>query len=470
VRFLRIKKPEGILTSLDVESLYTNVPIDDTIKIILDYVYRNDHKVAPKIPEYALKQLLEICTKDAPFQHINGEFYQQIDGIAMGSPLGCIFANFYMCHIENNIIPNLPKPPALYARYVDDILLIVDNESELNTIKEKFNDNSALKFTSEIGRDKLPFLDVFIENIDGELTTSVYTKPSNNGNLLNYNSECPIKYKKGVINTMLLRASKICSSQLLLEKEIQRLRQVFTNNNFPMKIIDDCIATFRNKIVSIRSNDPVQPDTSNSLKIYYNNQMNDQYKKDEKIMRDIIANNIKANNPNDKIQLVIYYNSSKTRNLIMRNKIQSNTSPSSSCWAVYEVSCPYEGCELLNPSYIGQTRNTLRTRLQQHTRDGAIKQHIETSHRNLVVSLEILEKHARIVKQFQDFKRLIVYEALLILNRKPQMNRQIDNFINPLKLFSHSGTNSVNGNSQHSQPTTAPQSSPRYNLRSNNRV
>jgi len=265
---------------------------------------------------------------------------------------------------------------------------------------------------------------------------------------------------------MLLRASKICSNQQLLDREIMRLRQIFTNNNYPMKIIDDCIAEFQTKLTTTRTNESVLPSTNNILKIYYNNQMNEQYKKDEKVMRDILSKNVKTINADDKLQLIIYYDSAKTRNLIMRNKIQTDSSPSSTCWAVYEVSCPYEDCELQNPSYIGQTRNTLKTRLQQHTRDGAIKQHIESVHRSSNVTLDVLEQHAKVIKQFQDFRRLTIYEALLILNRKPQLNRQIDNFINPLKLFCRSGLNSSNATSQ--QISTTP-SSPRYNLRSNSR-
>ena len=36
---LRVKRPDGILASIDVESLFTEVPIDETIDVILDEVY-----------------------------------------------------------------------------------------------------------------------------------------------------------------------------------------------------------------------------------------------------------------------------------------------------------------------------------------------------------------------------------------------------------------------------------------------
>ena len=41
----------------------------------------------------------------------------------------------------------------------------------------------------------------------------------------------------------------------------------------------------------------------------------------------------------------------------------------------------------------------------------------------------------KIVKQINEHRKLATCEALTILDRKPCLNRQIDNFINPLKLF-----------------------------------
>ena len=46
------------------------------------------------------RELLEIATSNQLFQ-FNGELYEQTDGVAMGSPLGPLLANVFMCHIEN---------------------------------------------------------------------------------------------------------------------------------------------------------------------------------------------------------------------------------------------------------------------------------------------------------------------------------------------------------------------------------
>ena len=64
----------GILASLDVENLFTNVPVESTIDIILNYVYRSNQRPL-KIPEKILQELLKTCTTEAPFRHIDGSLF-----------------------------------------------------------------------------------------------------------------------------------------------------------------------------------------------------------------------------------------------------------------------------------------------------------------------------------------------------------------------------------------------------------
>ena len=110
----------GQIASLDVESLFTNVPVDRTIQYILDRVYHNDDTPKCDIPEHTMKALLECCTKEAPFTCPRGNKYCQIDGVAMGSPLGVLFANFFMGSVEEEVFYEHQKPQ-IYCRYIVDI-------------------------------------------------------------------------------------------------------------------------------------------------------------------------------------------------------------------------------------------------------------------------------------------------------------------------------------------------------------
>ena len=66
-------------------------------------------------------------------------------------------------------------------------------------------------------------------------------------------------------------------------------------------------------------------------------------------------------------------------------------------------------------------------------------EHITTHHHIAIVTLdELLSSNVKIHKVSHDFKKRNIYEALTILHKNPDLKRQIDNFVNPLKLFARS--------------------------------
>ena len=115
------------MSSLDVESLFTNVPINATINRILRHVYNHPALREPKIPQTIMKQLLEICTMKCPFYSPTGSIYTQNEGLSIGTPLGPTFANYYMCELKNNAFNTLTNKPIVYTRHVDDCFVIIDN-------------------------------------------------------------------------------------------------------------------------------------------------------------------------------------------------------------------------------------------------------------------------------------------------------------------------------------------------------
>jgi len=174
------------------------------------------------------------------------------------------------------------------------------------------------------------------------------------------------------------------------------------------------------------------------LKIYYANQMNCQYKKDEKVLRDIMKRHLKTMNNNDHLQLNVYYSNKRTSSLLMKNNIAERKELLRRSSVVYQIQCPIEDCELQNGIYLGQTRNTLSKRLTYHLQDGAMKDHVMKYH-NRTLTRQDLEDHISVVASLQDYQRLSIYKALMILKLRPDINRQQDNFHNPLKLFARAG-------------------------------
>ena len=160
----------------------------------------------------------------------------------MGSPLGVLFANFYMGTIEKRVMQRLLERPEIYCRYIDDIFVVVRNEEQLRELKEIFESLSCLNFTYELpNEDSLPFLDVLVKKEENRYMTSVYTKSTNLGLCMNGKSECPDRYRKSVISAYVRRAVTHCSSWTSVHQELQRVSQVLVNNGHSSDEIQRCI-------------------------------------------------------------------------------------------------------------------------------------------------------------------------------------------------------------------------------------
>ena len=80
--------------SLDVDSLFTNIPLEETINICTNY-----EDVIEGINKSEFKNLLSLATQESYFI-FNDVLYKQKDGVAMGSPLGLTMANVFLSFYE----------------------------------------------------------------------------------------------------------------------------------------------------------------------------------------------------------------------------------------------------------------------------------------------------------------------------------------------------------------------------------
>ena len=112
------------MASFDVDSLFTNIPLDETINLCVDKLFKHNHNIKG-LNKQQCKDLLSLATKQPCFV-FNDIYYTQLDGVAMGSPLGPTPANIFLCHHEEIWLKECPDQfkPVYYKRYVDDIIVL----------------------------------------------------------------------------------------------------------------------------------------------------------------------------------------------------------------------------------------------------------------------------------------------------------------------------------------------------------
>ena len=379
--------------SYDVVSLFTNVPIDDTIKFIIDEIY-TQKRLKPICSKLIMSRFLKKLVSGCQVT-FNGMLIKQIDGSAMGNPLSVVLANIFMTKLERDVVD--PERPILYKRYVDDVFTRKKKNQEDTLIENLNSYHPKIRFTVEKNIGK--FLDTKLEMKDGEYQTKV----SRNRKLpMHWSSKVPKKFKRNVINNDLDRASKISSN---LEYEKEEIRKKYKNADFPKRYVESVIRQFEEKrnnqnedIISGEVEKPFIP-----VKLPF-------CAKNENTAKHFLS---KVNEfTNNSFKICVVWQTRKVRTLFkLKDKSQ------------YTSCVIYQGTsnDNNNIKYIGETKFITTHRWEQHndpTHDSSpakyLRDHPEDSFNWQVLSMASTNTNKR-----------KIHEALFINKYKPTLNYQI---------------------------------------------
>ena len=173
--------------TIDFKSLYTNIPVEDAINSIKELVLEfND--VIPNA-EFVI-ELLNVILKNS-LMTFNGEYFQQIFGVIMGTNVAPILANIYLAKLEKLLLEKCKTDkkliwPVLFKRFIDDGFgVTMGSKKEFEYWVSQFN---SLRDTITIDKysygDYVEFMDLFIFKGDnfstnGKFDISIFQKEEN---------------------------------------------------------------------------------------------------------------------------------------------------------------------------------------------------------------------------------------------------------------------------------------------------
>ena len=88
------------MCSFDIKSLFINVPLEETIEVVIKNVFGRKRKING-LSKSDFQDLLKSITMSTVF-YFNGNYYKQLDGVAIGSPFGPALANAFYVIMKTN--------------------------------------------------------------------------------------------------------------------------------------------------------------------------------------------------------------------------------------------------------------------------------------------------------------------------------------------------------------------------------
>ena len=232
----------AILASLDVTSLYTNIPNTEGINATASYLFK--YRLHTENPtNSSLCKLLDLVLSTNNFRFDNKE-YLQIGGTAMGTKLAPSFANLFMGHFEEKFVYSYHLQPFIWKRFIDDIFFVwTYGQTELDKFVAYLNNcHNTIKFTLEVSCSKINFLDITISNdTDGLVSTNLYCKPTDSHNYLLYSSEHPRHLLNGIPYSQFVRIKRLCSKPEDFRLNALMLITHFIRRGYPKHLVSGAL-------------------------------------------------------------------------------------------------------------------------------------------------------------------------------------------------------------------------------------
>ena len=284
------------------------------------------------------------------------------------------------------------------------------------------NNNFSIEEENE---GSFSFLDVKVSRENTKFVTNIYRKPTFSGVLSNFHSFIDVPYKYGLIYSLLYRYFRICSDWKKFHYEINKLKSIFSKNDYPSNVIDFCIKIFLNKLHHCKQSISTVPKKDIFLVLLFLGPTSLEIRTR---LRILFSNKLPFYNLR-----IIFSSSCRLKTFFhFKDRIPKYLRSG----LVYKFKCA--GCIA---TYYGKTKRHFKVRACEHLgispltgkrvssvfQSTAIKDHLLFCQHS-----PSLDDFSILCSESNDFK-LTLMESILISRDKPSLNRTIQSM--PLELF-----------------------------------
>lgn len=395
----KLKIPlNSIFFTIDIDSLYTNIDTKAGLKAVKNIFlkYPNNQR-----PDRAILQLLEMNLTRNDFE-FNKEYFLQIKGTAMGKRFAPAYANIFMADWEEKALGKCNRKPLHYYRFLDDIFGIwtYSKEEFLQFINVLDTHDPSIRLKYTHNEQTIDFLDTTTYkgttfHQDQKVDIKVYFKETDTHALLFKTSFHPRHTYKGLVKSQLIRFKRICTKHEDFTEAVKILFGALRKRGYSRSLLRQCYKTYQIQKTKIQKELIPLVTNFSSMSAKLNNNFKKNY-------QTIIENHGLLNN----FQIISAYRRNKNlREYLVRAKLQNPQQPKNTnilsknfvklkyvqnkvnkmifrlqqTFSPQSMNCVYMiFCDKCGKQYIGETGNSISTRMMQHRHNIKNKKEVQT--------------------------------------------------------------------------------------------
>lgn len=231
---------EAFLVTMDVEALYPNIHQQEGADVCEEALLTRSNQ---SFTAALIKRLILIVLQSNCMQ-FGTRFFHQIKGTAMGTPMAVNFANLFMTKFERSMLDDFEKKhsmrPLLWLRFIDDVFFVWSgDEASLkcfidfcNNFSTQSGMQSTIRFTSSYSKSSVDFLDMKVLVKDGNICTSVFSKPVDTHTYLHASSFHSRSTILSLPKTQFIRLRRLCSSMHDYKHHVQNFTEFFIRRGY----------------------------------------------------------------------------------------------------------------------------------------------------------------------------------------------------------------------------------------------